>query len=84
MPDEINVTAAIMEIREKVSAIQTEMQHVSARLEGKSSEIKELERRMDALEKSRSESRAVWFDYIIKGVATILLGWVAVKLGLSR
>ena len=83
MNDEINITETLMEIKERISAVQTELCHVRDRLECKSNDIRELERRVDALEKSKSETRAVWFDYIIKGVATALLGWVAIKLGLK-
>jgi chromosome segregation ATPase len=82
MPD-INLTEALMEIREKVSAIQTELQHVSSRLEGKSNDLKELEKRVDALERAKGDSASVWFDYIVKGIMTLLLGYLAVRLGLK-
>jgi DNA repair ATPase RecN len=81
--DGLNVTETLMEIREKVSSIQTQMQHVSARLDGKSNDIKEIEKRLDVLEKRHDETYAKWFDYIVKSIMTILLGYLALRLGLK-
>lgn len=81
--DEINLTETLMDIKERVSVIQTDIAHLTERITSKSQEIRDLEHRITVLEHAHDSSKALWFDYIIKGLVTIILGFVAVKVGLK-
>lgn len=90
MNDEINLTQCLIDIREKVTTVQMTIQHLNARMDDRDLQlgkieksVSELERRIDRLEGQKNRDKSELFDYVVKGVVTIFIGYIAVKVGLK-
>ena len=83
MNDEINLTKTIMDIYEKVTSIQKDVQHLTQRMDSIDSDTRELEKRLDKVEAGGAKKKAEMFDYVVKGIVTVAISFAAVRLGLK-
>lgn len=78
---------------EKIFALQVElkndMKHLTQRMDTRAEEIRELATRVSALETRmavndlQTKKNSSWFDYVFKGVMTLVAGYVAVRVNLK-
>lgn len=78
---------------EKIFALQVElkndMKHLTQRMDTRAEEIRELATRVSGLETRmavndlQTKKNSSWFDYAFKGVMALVVGYVAVRVGLK-
>ena len=83
MNDELNLTKTIMDIHEKITSVQKDVQYLTQRVDSMDSEARELEKRLDKVEASSSKKKAELFDYVVKGIITVAISFAAVRMGLK-
>lgn len=85
----MNEDEKITQILQVVSELKVEMTHLSKRMESRTTEIKVLSDRIARLETSfainDSQMKKLdhWYKFVLGAIITILVGYVAVKLGLK-
>ena len=73
----------------QITELTAEVKHLNQRMDSRAAEIGKLTDRVGALEirlavnDKQTNNTAGWFDYVFKGVLTILIGYVALRLGLK-
>lgn len=76
-------------IMESLVELRNDLKHLTQRVDTRTKEIEILENRVANLEVKFAVSdqqvrkNATWIDYVFKGVITIFVGFVAVRLGLK-
>lgn len=72
-----------------ITKLSNDMEHLKTRMDSKSGEIKEINERLNgfevrlALNDQKTNRNNDWFDYVFKGIITVLAGYVAIKIGLK-
>lgn len=73
----------------QLTELTAEVKHLNQRMDSRAAEIGKLTERVSALEvrlavnDNKTNSHAGWFDYVFKGIITVLIGYVALRLGLK-
>ena len=73
----------------QLTELTAEVKHLNQRMDSRSAEIGKLTERVGALEvrlavnDRQTDKNSGWFDYVFKGVLTVLIGYVALRLGLK-
>lgn len=79
----------LTQILQALSELKVEVSHLNQRLSNKSDEIKNHEERIKnlevklALNDQKTNKADYWTKVVMGGIITILLGYVAIKLGLK-
>jgi predicted nuclease with TOPRIM domain len=83
MNDEINLTKTIMDIHEKITSVQKDIQYLSKQMDSKTSKIEALEIRLQKVESEGSRKKAEIFDYVVKAIITVAISFASVRMGLK-
>ena len=73
----------------QLTELTAEVKHLNQRMDSRSAEIGKLTERVGALEvrlavnDRQTDKNSSWFDYVFKGILTVLIGYVALRLGLK-
>lgn len=73
----------------QVTELATEVRSLTRRMDTRASEISKLAERVSALEvrlavnDKQTDKNANWFEYLFKGILTLFMGFVAVRIGLK-
>ena len=73
----------------QLTELTAEVKHLNQRMDSRSAEIGKLTERVGALEvrlavnDRQTDKNSGWFDYVFKGILTVFIGYVALRLGLK-
>ena len=73
----------------QLTELTAEVKHLNQRMDSRAAEIRELTARVSALEvrlavnDNQTNKNSGWFEYVFKGIITVLIGYVAIRLGLK-
>ena len=73
----------------QLTELTAEVKHLNQRMDSRAAEIGKLTERVSALEvrlavnEWRTGKNAGWIDYVLKGICAMLIGYVALRLGLK-
>lgn len=73
----------------QLTELTAEVKHLNQRMDSRSAEIGKLTERVSALEvrlavnDKQTDKNSGWFDYVFKGIITVFIGYVALRLGLK-
>lgn len=73
----------------QITELTAEVRHLNQRMDARAAEIGKLNDRVSALEvrlavnDKQTDKNAGWLDHVFKGVLTIFMGYVALRLGMK-
>lgn len=79
----------LLQILQTLSELRNEVAHLNQRMEDKSEDIKALKKEIEdikiklALNDQKTDKFDYWFKIVIGGIVTILLGFIAIRLGVK-
>ncbi len=73
----------------QITELTAEVRHLNQRMDARAAEIGKITERVSALEvrlavnDRQTDKNAGWFEYAFKGVLTLFMGYVALRLGMK-
>ena len=73
----------LMTINNNVVRLSVQVENLCRRMDERKAEIDSLDKRVDALEKASGNTALQWLKYIGTGIISVVISFVAVKVGLK-